>query len=93
MVESKKNQMRVLVLLLAVCLLMAKSWIAGYNHWVISDAIYEYQMECIREHREMFVDYDDKEDFYDTYWRMWDWGYKRILPEEKYTVLRPYIGR
>ena len=34
---------------------------------------------------------DSLEDFDDTLFRFWDWGYKKILPKEYYQLIKPYI--
>lgn len=37
------------------------------------------------------VDYDDMENYVVTLWRLWDWGYTRILPKDKFEIIKPYI--
>ncbi len=37
------------------------------------------------------VDFDDMESYNDTLIRFWDWGYARILPKDKYELIKPYI--
>lgn len=71
------------------------------KHSLIGAAILLYQLETIHTHdhsKEPFiksweVDYDDEEDYDKTLWRLWDWGYTRILPPDKYEFLKPYIER
>lgn len=37
------------------------------------------------------VSYDDMESYDDTLWRLWDRGYTRILPKEKYALIRHLV--
>ena len=63
-------------------------------HEKIGKAIYKYKTRCIEEcawddlHS---VEYKDMEDYMTTFWRLWDWGYKRILPIDKFKIIEPYI--
>lgn len=57
----------------------------------ISEAIYAYQIDCIKNGVSSIVDYKDKEDYDETFWRLWDWGYTRILPKDKFEIIKPYI--
>lgn len=63
------------------------------NHQKIIDAIYDYQIDMLNKGCYFFirVNYADAESYYDTYKRWWDWGYTRILPPEKFEVIKPYI--
>lgn len=60
--------------------------IARINH-----AIYDYKVDCMLNERQELVDYKDMEDYMKTFWRFWDWGYTRILPKDKYEIIKPYI--
>ena len=73
-------------------LFIGRVFAAFENQTEITDAIFVYQMECIRAHEPYEVTYDDAEDMDKTIWRLWDWGHKRILPREKYIKVAPYIG-
>lgn len=61
------------------------------NRLRILDAINKYHADCIRKVIEPSVDYGDKEDYDKTLWRLWDWGYTRILPKDKFEIIKPYI--
>ena len=37
--------------------------------------------------------YDNMEPYDKTFWRFWDWGYKSILPPEKFKLVEPYIDK
>ena len=83
-----------LTLLVGVIILMVKNDVTHAMHHKILDAIYYYKM--------WYIDHDDiiashKVEFYDiepydvTLFRIWDWGYKRILPPEKFELIKPFI--
>ena len=63
------------------------------QHSRIADAIYEYQINHIHEHgkRDYSVWYDDMCEYDETLWRVFDWGYKNILPPKKLEKIKPYI--
>lgn len=64
------------------------------NHKIITDAIYNYRVDMIisgkYEQRDL-VDYQDMETYNKTLFRLWDWGYKKILPKDKFELVKPYI--
>lgn len=93
MTESKATQFRFLLGLLLIAIFIAKVLVTGAHHITLADAILLYQQDCLREHREILVSYDDKEDYYETLFRWWDWSDKRILSEEDYVVIGRYIGK
>lgn len=37
--------------------------------------------------------YDHMESYGQTMLRIWDWGYRHILPEEYYLMIEPYIPK
>jgi hypothetical protein len=39
------------------------------------------------------VGYDDMRDYDSTVMRIFDWGYKNILPEDKFEIIKPYIHK
>ena len=63
------------------------------NHKIIIDAIYRYHMAHIKStlNGPWEVDYTDMEPYDKTKFRMFDWGYKHILPWRKYMIIKPYI--
>ncbi len=75
------------------CLLMIiKTEVTYKNRLILIDAIYKYRISLINQHiYEPGVDYKDKESFDKTLFRLWDWGYKRILPKEKFEIIEPFI--
>lgn len=83
------------IFLMAVLLIMAiKNYITYINHKVIMDAIYNYYIDCLAKERHNYRDdvaYVDMEPYDKTLFRLYDWGYTRILPKEKYEIIKPYI--
>ena len=67
------------------------------NHMKICDAIFAYNMYLIEEGRydpsNQVVTFDDMEDYDVTQRRFWDWGYTRILPPEKFELIKGFIKR
>jgi hypothetical protein len=63
------------------------------SHMIISEAIYEYNDHLINEGRyhQSKVTFVDMESYEATQKRFWDWGYTRILPPEKFELIKPFI--
>lgn len=61
------------------------------NHRIISNAIHRYVMDCLAMDRHILVGYQDMESYDDTMKRIWDFSYKRILPPDKFEIIKPYI--
>lgn len=61
------------------------------NRCKINDAIYLYQCECRNKKVAPKVTYSDKEEYYNTLRRIYDFGYTRILPKDKFEIIKPYI--
>ena len=64
------------------------------NQMIILDAIYDYQMYQLDNGRLDHIDdvtFDDMEEWDTTQKRFWDWGYTRILPPEKFELIKPFI--
>ena len=83
--------------ILAGVVILIKNINAFKNQIIISDAICRYGCELIQRGEynilNLPVTYDDMEDYDRTLWRLWDWGYKRILPPEKFELIKPYIKK
>ena len=56
----------------------------------ISRAIYKYRQANLI-HYNRYVDYNCMETCEKTLFRLWDWGYKRIVPKEIYNIIKDYI--
>ena len=84
------------VFILFCIMLLIKNFVTLINHKIISDAIYEYRCNAIEmgtyKIAKSLVFYDDIENYYTTLFRLWDWGYTRILPPEKFEIIKPFIG-
>ena len=59
----------------------------------IIDAIHIYQLKCLTDGSSMAVDYYDMRSYGHVLFRFWDFGYKHILPEEKFKLIEPYIKK
>lgn len=59
----------------------------------IIDAIYIYQLECLTDNSSTAVDYYDMRSYERVLFRFWDFGYKHILPEEKFKLIEAYIKK
>ena len=77
---------------IAICVYMAAKNNNTYRMQMkILDAIYAYNIDCIKGNKVSMVNFEDIESYKSTYFRLWDWGYKNILPKEKYEIIKPYI--
>lgn len=80
--------------LIVVCVFfLIKTCNAFSNRQTIIDAIYHYQVARIMAGLSYDVDYSDMESYGNTLYRVWDWSNKRILPEEKYEIIKEYLKR
>ena len=81
------------MVILFCVIMLVKNFVTYEQHAIIGDAIYKYRMDCIGNYDYDYkVDYGDMEDYDSTMWRLWDWGYTRILPKEKYAIIEKYIN-
>ena len=85
----------IVVFILIVIILCVKNEITYINSNIIIRAIRTYRHDLINNHKfdelKTSVDYSDMEDSSRTFWRLWDWSYKRILPPEKFEIIKPFI--
>ena len=70
---------------------MAKNNNTYKNHKIIIDAIHLYLIYSIHNGERIEVTYDDMEDYDTTFRCVTDWGYKHILPNDKFKIIEPYI--
>ena len=83
-----------IVALLFCVIAIVKNINTFYCHDEIGKAIYKYKISCIKESNLVglhLVEYSDMEDYDRTFLRFWDWGYTRILPKDKFEIIKPYI--
>lgn len=73
--------------------MVVKAEVTQYQHEKIAYAIYAYGRDLIKAHQfeKILVTFHDMESFYKTFFRLWDWGCTRILPPEKYELIKPYL--
>lgn len=64
------------------------------KRFIIINAIFEYNVDIINGIViGSLMSYDDMESYDRTLWRLWDWGYKHILPKDKYELIKGYINK
>ena len=56
--------------------------ICHYQNVARSQGIFKVKVKC-----------SDMEPIDQTEKRWWDWGYKRVLPADKYAIIKPYIKK
>lgn len=82
-------------LLIFSVVIIFRSEVAYRNQTIIGDAVYRYSMDMIN--KDMFMQrevcFNDIEPFERTLFRLWDFGYTRLLPPEKFEIIKPYIER
>lgn len=85
--------------LLAVifCLIMlVKIEVTSRNLTLLLNAVYDYNQDCIERgcYDELRVDYFDIFPQFDTVlYRLFDWGYKNILPKYVFEKIEPFIKK
>lgn len=74
---------------------LAKNEVTYRNRIIILEAIQRYHAHLFKEglfgQADLMVTHMDMEYYGDTLKRFWDWGYTRILPPEKFELIKPYI--
>lgn len=83
----------VLLIGLMVCVYMLiKNKNTCTKRLVIIDAVSAYHTDCLISNRRCDWDLWDYIETYDeTLYRWWDWGYTRILPPDKFELIKDYI--
>lgn len=79
----------VITTLVFASLFLIKNEVTRKCRIIIVEAIGAYLRDHINE--VTLVDFDDMESYDDTFNRIWDWGHTRILPKDKYELIKPYI--
>lgn len=83
-------------------IMLIKDSVTYRNYEIIMDAIFDYSMDAIdkaAKNGTIFdgvkyeVNYDDMRDYNTTLFRIFDWGYKNILPSDKFKIVEPYIHK
>ena len=75
--------------------ILIKNEVTFRNRTIISQAIFLYEMDAIINNRvpALGFGYDDRESYEATLYRLWDWGYTRILPPDKFEIIKPYVEK
>ena len=74
--------------------MLIKNEITYKNQEIILFAIHEYNEDMISRLKcSSCISYDEMEDYNSTLWRLWDWGYKHIVPPEIFEAIIPYINK
>lgn len=84
----------VIVYLIYLIFLVFRVNVVYKNHMIINDAIFKYQMNKLHSTEDILnpdINYEDMESFETTLFRLWDFGYKNILPPEKFEKIEPFI--
>lgn len=79
------------VIFVIVTFLYLKNDNTHINQLIIYEAICSYISTCAIRDIDPEVSFDDMESYDRTWLRLWDWGYERILPKDKYKLIEPYI--
>ena len=68
---------------------------AFVNQRKICRAIFKHHLHTLLfinpKNTEWEVDYSDMEPHHKTLLRLWDWGYKRILPPDKFEIIKDFM--
>ena len=86
--------LKIFLIVLVLCLIgcaiaLLKNECTAYMRMKIFNAIVSYQLN--RDFFGLIVSLNDMEDYDSTFYRWWDWGYTRILPPEKFEIIKPWI--
>ena len=79
---------------LMLCFLMTGKNLKTYsNRRKVISAIGNYHVHLIDNNSlsDSQVEYKDIESYYKTLFRIWDWGCTRILPKEKFEIIKPFM--
>ena len=82
----------ILVIMLLLCIIgLIKNEVTYHHHMRILKAIEEYEKMCFDYEKMNDINCDDMENYVLTLLRIWDWGYTKILPKDKFEIIKPYI--
>lgn len=80
-----------ILIIIAGIFLLIKNEHTFRNQLIILEAIGEYSRIQISKELDFEVELIDMEPYAKTLFRLWDWGYTRILPKDKFEIIKPYI--
>lgn len=79
-------------------IMLIKNEVTWHNRMIVFNAIFLYCRDVVDHHDfsesddpPYMVYFGDEEDYEKTLYRLWDWGYTRILPPDKFEIIKPYI--
>ena len=73
--------------------MMVKSEVTFRQNVKIINGIYNYVLKCIDNLQEPLVYYSDMRSFDKSLYSLFDWGYKNILPKDKFEIIEPFIPK
>lgn len=85
-----------LCIILFCVFICIRTKVAERNHKKIARAIYEYKKALLHgnlSRKKPDIDWSEMEFFDQTVKRFWDFGCTRILPKEKYELVKPFIRK
>lgn len=71
--------------------MLIKCEVAFRQQVKIINAIGEFAEDGDGNYGEALRILSELEGLEDTMWRLWDWGYKNILPKDDYELIKPYM--
>ena len=86
----------ILIVIICICgvmllLFKLKNRITYKHHMMLAKVIYSYHLCCISQRWTPKIHYTDMEGYKETLFRWWDWGYTRIMPENKLELIELFI--
>ena len=63
-----------------------------YVRFEVIDAIRDFGIDT-QDFVEALRILGSQESYTETLFRLWDWGYTRILPEKEYEIIKPYLQK
>lgn len=79
------------VLFVLILIITIKTEMTFKRHMKVIDAIAAYRSLSIFGGNKPKVEFDDMYSYDYTLFCIWDWGYKHVLPKDKYELIKDYI--
>lgn len=84
------------LLILFLIVILAKVEVSFWHQQRIMDAICRYNRDFITRDLDAYlhggyIPYETVEPFKNTVFRLWDWGYMRIVDKETLKKIKPYM--
>lgn len=81
------------IMLVLTLILVIKNEVTFICMRTIDNAVYDYNIDMLNKGMPSKVSFFDTKSYNATLWCLWDWGYKNILPKDKYEIIKPYIKK